>query len=285
MTASQIHTLRFDSVSELGRFAQNTPRYSELAQSAKAESQTWDYGMNYDAAIQTAVDGGYWEEGAAMMNKSVKLCHDLQEHRQLPTLATHIQGFMPCVPNFLMGVPNSMFKRPLTDKLDRPVLRIGVNMGVAYGVPAEDLIRKGAAILACIDDLESNGYRCELVALWRASSCNEEPFAKWVNIECVIKQADQHWNPTSAAFMLAHPAAIRRVMWRVAETQPVYDHAINSHYCTNRNTIKLKESMAADFDVWFGCALRESWMQNEKAALEHIEQDFASQLAKLDGAD
>jgi hypothetical protein len=150
------------------------------------------------------------------------------------------------------GDPRCMRRRTKSPALDKPVLSIGLSLGIYWGVTFKQRVNMGAAMLSIVDELERSGYRCEVVALWRASATNNSDYSKYVNIEYNLKAAVDRWNPAAMAFAIAHPAAQRRLTWRIAETQKQWQNAIDHGYCNHINTADYNRSMAADFDIFFG---------------------------------
>lgn len=126
-----------------------------------------------------------------------------------------VVGFAPCVPNAIMGLPNSMIaveRVPMKSK----VLTIMYSIGVNWKVPQREIIDAGTAVLKMINDLELKGYRVKLtVELLGTASGNE--FAS-----CTVNVKDwrQHLDLKKLTFPLVHPSALRRVGLRWLETTP-----------------------------------------------------------------
>lgn len=63
-----------------------------------------------------------------------------------------VAGFIPCVPAFLSGSPESMY-RPTEVKSDRAPVRVFASVCVSAGIEADDLEKRGVAILALCQKL------------------------------------------------------------------------------------------------------------------------------------
>lgn len=252
MSRHNIHTLYFTDMAEAAHFARHTPR----ADMAPAESQDrrdhdWDLGFDLEESIECAEGTRFWD-GVSTMMDNMEITDKLAAKADLPRVKRHLVGGSVSMGAYLSGHPKHMRRRSPQPSVDRPVLSIGVSLGIYWGTTAAQRLNMGAALMSAIDQLERNGYRCEVIAFWRASGTNNDPFKHWVNIEYQLKAPQSAWNPSALAFTIAHPAAQRHLTWRIAETQTQWTGALRSCYCSNINTQKYHESCAGDFDVYFG---------------------------------
>ena len=251
MSRKQHHTLSFDSIADAVQFARTTPRASDMpVSSAKAKKADWDNGMSLKETINFCANGEVWQQGVDTMMGAMEVTDALTAKHLAPRIVRHVVGSSPSVGAYVTGHPRCMRRRTKQPAITKPVLGIGIPLGIYWGVTARQRLNFGAALLSAVDSLERAGYRCELIALWRAS-VNNRPGEAYINIEYNIKRPQDRWNPATFAFVLAHVAFQRRLTWRIAETQPQWREAIDRHYASNTNTPALEESLAADFDIYF----------------------------------
>ena len=148
-----------------------------------------------------------------------------------------------------MGHPLSMFKHSDVEGAGKPVISIGLSMITSAGCDGEDRFNQGAAVLAAIEELEMRGYRCELVSTYRTGPSNSRPMNTWANLEVMLKQANEPFNPVAVAFALAHPAWLRRLGFKAMETQPEWSDVTRSCYGDASGGPEWDASMAEDFDI------------------------------------
>jgi hypothetical protein len=123
-------------------------------------------------------------------------------------------GAFPCIPGYAAGVPENMFV-PQDDGASnaKPIVRIAVNVVCSAWVDAQDIINRGAAVIALIDKIQGAGQRVELVAF-----CHVEGHGKDRIIASVtVKRPEEPVDMDRIGFALAHPSMLRRAMFRVIE--------------------------------------------------------------------
>jgi hypothetical protein len=157
-------------------------------------------------------------------------------------------------------------------------------MGIAWMTRAEERLNMGAAMISVVRALEHKGYRCEMTALWRASTQNNSDklsTGRWINIEVRLKTAAQRFNPATMAFMIAHPASTRRMMWRIAEAhQGMVEKGVGSWYCDNSESRVYEESMSSDFDIYFQNMIgtQQRRCRTPEGAYEYVKEVVEAQL-------
>ena len=253
MSRSEIHTLQFDSPVDAARFAKTTPRVPKSQrESDKNKDGDWALGLDLAETLDKVESGYIWNQGLDAMTASMEVTDELAAKSSLPRLVRAVSGGVPCVGAHVMGHPKAMYRKQKRDTVDRPVLSVGINTGLAWSVTSKQRLNFAAAMLSAVDQLERVGYRVELTALWRAADSGEcSDYSKWTNIEVMLKRASERWNPTTIAFVVGHPAVQRRMYWRILETQEQWRH-LTDGYCYHADSIHYDRSMAMDFDIYFG---------------------------------
>tara|TARA_R110000851_G_scaffold129651_1_gene262728 strand:- start:11609 stop:12439 length:831 start_codon:yes stop_codon:yes gene_type:complete len=209
--------IKFDSIRELGAHvdklqAANAPR--ENRTSTANRDPEWYGHCDMSEAIEFAHNGGNWEKGADLMPR-IHVAHETLSGAPImtPQVYSDMVGFAPCVPAFLSGAPDSMLAMedaPEGDKL----IRVAVHVGRSSGIEQKEIMNRGAAIIAVLDQLSLEGYSVELYAIWR----NTDDSGSVVSVETCIKHGCDQWSPVSVAYALCHAAFQRRLCWRVAES-------------------------------------------------------------------
>ena len=209
--------VRFDSVNDLAEHVEtletDDTRPANRGRDSGYTSDMEFYGnWTIEDAIKTGREGGKWQEGADKMPR-LHVPHETLSGAALPApyLNNDIQGFAPNVPAYLSGTPDSMFdmiEQPAGDKL----LRVAVHVGRYFKCSQNNILNRGSAIMAVLDQLSLEGYSIELHAVWRNSNSGVG-----VSVETCIKSGVDHWSPASVAFALCHASFQRRLCWRTAE--------------------------------------------------------------------
>ena len=276
-------TKQFDSVSEFAQYLKSAERKSHARSSTASRGKSWDDGMGYDEALRVASMGGYWESGAQLMTETMVITERFAAQENRPRMARALEGGSPCVPAYLMGHPRAMFARPKQLRTGKPVLSIGVLMGAIASSTAQQKINRGAAILTCRNQLEREGYRCELYAVHRLPQNRSDDYAKWFNCEVLIKKADERYNPAAVAFMLAHPAAHRRLMFKAMECCEHTSRITGGGYGYAGSMPMQDDSMTQDFDIFFEGLSPSTSRQcaTENSAMEYITGEIDEQLGRM----
>ena len=134
----------------IGEFAAKLDRLP--AGHKKSEAKAWNGNETFEQARQSLVKGklSVVPKANALMDKlagdAIELGHTQWEQS--------VAGFIPCVPAFLSGSPESMY-RPTEVQSDRAPVRIFASVCVSAGIGTEDLEKRGIAILALCQKLSN----------------------------------------------------------------------------------------------------------------------------------
>ena len=124
-------------------------------------------------------------------------------------------GFVPNIPNYLLGRPDNMFSVKTQTYKSCKVLNVCVNSAVAYSVETKDIIAFNQKLLNVVYTLEKRGYRLNLYVGVVAE------FSKSKNIgACFIKVKDSGklLNVTNVAYPLCNASFLRRHFFKWVET-------------------------------------------------------------------
>jgi hypothetical protein len=276
----------FDNIAEVGERVQAGGREKVRGVNNHALLTTMDGvadsgTMGLDKAIQTAINGGYWPEGAKRITPVDLDAHNLDAlASMIPAREAAVIGYRVNVPAYLSGVPNCMIKK-IRQPHQRKILRVAVNIGAGYRVEQRTTLNRGNAIMSVLDSLANLGYQIELYAVWstgtrKASQGKGQNF----HIETLIKGSDETWSPDSVAFTLTNNAYLRRLMFRVCDLAH-RDHGAQSN---------IPQQIAGDcygyasggdlssYDIAFDSELNNSNCDTPEKALAYVTQQVVAQL-------
>jgi len=126
-----------------------------------------------------------------------------------PQLRTAPVGCLPCVPNYLRGLPNSMYQLNRRPE-DHPVIDVYVQSGANCQYSAEQVAEAARKIASAVCMAEQEGVRVNLFACICFKTSYQTKKTTQAHMAVVkIKSADEPLNLLNVAFPLAHPAFLR----------------------------------------------------------------------------
>lgn len=190
------------------------------------ESESMRYG--------SSDDGDYDFTGTKSLKEALDLCkygdEELREYIYKQNLkfdnvdscnkvkrstVNDVVGFMPNVPNYIMGVPVNMIRDNRT-MINSKVLNVFINISAAWNISKEDIKERAAKYVCAINKLEEEGYRCNIYTGSAGERWNSE------NLLIVkIKSDKEPLNLAKMAFPLSHPSMLRRLKFKWIETIPI----------------------------------------------------------------
>jgi hypothetical protein len=90
-------------------------------------------------------------------------------------------------------------------------------------VDPQDIINRGAAVVALIDKIQSEGQRVELIAFCHIAGRRNDRLIMAVT----VKRPEEPIDMDRVAFALAHPSMLRRAFFRVVEF--LYPHHLGGY--------------------------------------------------------
>ena len=217
---------RFDSLasyaSVIGKRTPNTV-FSGRSLASKTGSESFTLTASYDDSLALMMTG--YKEGLKNLTASqgTRVAHASRVAKNLP--ATDVVGYIPHIPNAIIGIPQSMISTKPTEQKAK-VISILYDMGSSCGTDAEQFVAAGRKLLEVIMTLELQGYRVGLKILTSFCETSQKAF-------CIVKVKDhrQQSNPLKIAYPLLHPSFFRRQGFRWLETCPaITDRGFSSGY-------------------------------------------------------
>lgn len=177
-------------------------RYSDATQRSWAGETLTD-------AIKK-LDTGDAEAAAKIHAQGDITCGRMEGNK--PVIESHIIGCMPCVPNYLRGVPNSML-RVKTIPRHKPTIDMYVNATIYDGIDVDKVAKKAYIIANVIAATEAAGVRVNLYAAigmaWGSSS--------YCGYTVKIKDARAPLNLLNIGFSICNRAFCRAIGLRWME--------------------------------------------------------------------
>lgn len=201
----------FDSMAELGRFLRDTPKtWTNCSESTGSSyGKSWDLGTSYADAERMARDG--WLEGAKQAQEALKT---LTLQSPAPDTVTDFYGYLPHVPRYCAGAPDSMIRKAKDARAGMgKVLTLYVPVNAVSGVDAKYMQNFGLGVAQYINQLETDGVRCELYGVM----CSDQPSGGALTHSWRIKSADQPLDLAVLAFSIGHAAMFRRLGFALRE--------------------------------------------------------------------
>lgn len=214
-----------DGLNDVERWLSGNPKKwnSESSKNADA-SNRWDLDAGYEGSLKLARDG--WPEGADLINQALEAIIPATG-REGGRWGYSYGGGSVSVGRYLTGNPKCMKNRRRQDYGKAKVLRMAVNIVASAAVSAEQMANYGAALVSLVDRLESGGRRVHLDCIGVVSLNKATRFAAgWT-----VKLASEPVDLSALAFSIAHPAALRRIWFALAERTPKEVEALGYGRC------------------------------------------------------
>jgi hypothetical protein len=225
----------FDSITDTYRYIMDNKK--EIPSGASTLKRDKFYGgISFKEALKRLLNGD--EELAKDIN-NIKIDGVVAEKLTFKYI-NDIQGVVPNVPNFLMGLPQSMVRIQRTKiKSSQKILNLVFDISVSCTITKEEYMQVSKLFLDVIDKVEKMGYRCNLYIAAVTVSESE----KFMNTFLIkLKNSNELFNRYKCSFVLGHMSMLRRIMFRLIELADEND--INVKYysgygtVTNRNLVK-----------------------------------------------
>jgi len=154
-----------------------------------------------------------WPEGTAKIRQGLDIAKHLTDSKPIRVLENAIVGFVPSVPDFLIGNPESMLAFSEVNSPVLPILKIEANLTVAGMVKHNTIVNRGIALVSMIDALETAGYQIELVG-YIDTAGND---GTHIRQEFPIKSPGMFLELDRFSYILAHPSVLRMLHFRLLE--------------------------------------------------------------------
>lgn len=148
-----------------------------------------------------------------------------------------IHGFVPIVPNAIIGLPLSMINQAREPKKVKGI-DIFFNVSIRCSTSKEDIARKGAIMLSLIDALERKGFRVNLKVGSVSMKRNTVH-----GVVTTMKRYDEPLNIRKLAYYLVNPSCLRRTFFKLKESVSELTDVTNDGYGMNNKFDKQREKL------------------------------------------
>lgn len=201
--------LKFEDLQDFWDYSFRESR--SYKKTSRDHTSGWNGCVSWEEAKRLATFG--WFDGLEKMKTiSVELSEivatKIERHHPEYAFAGHIVD----VGMFLSNSPEYFIvKDPIIREQDDKILTLVCSVSFSAQISSDVIIQRGAMICALVDALEMSGYRCEIII-------NDVSISRGrLEIDVMLKKAQQSLNLAELAFCLGHPAMLRRFMFSTAE--------------------------------------------------------------------
>lgn len=168
--------------------------------------KTWHGVDTYEEAKDLLLKG--WNAKVEQLKTQIK--NEIYElsNKSTKKMQAGPVGFMPIVPNAILGLPNSMLNINKDTKKQR-IIKFLIYMNRSCGYSSSKIIDKMSKILARIANLERQGYRCRIETFGSFHSGEKNGKPVIVAHSILIKSESQLFDIKRVAFPMAHTAMQR----------------------------------------------------------------------------
>lgn len=155
---------------------------------------------------------GFKDPLAKMKKEIVKIANTEKPNR--PKLKTDYVGFVPHVPNTVMGLPMTMINKEKQVSKNK-MIHLIYSFGASSNVKPADMIKGGINFISLVNSLEKQGYRVKIDV---ATTFTVDKTLAVMTVN--VKEFSQKLNLLKLTFPLVQPAMFRRISFKWLETTP-----------------------------------------------------------------
>ena len=175
------------------------------------EKKPWSGTETYKDATEM-IKTGFKEPLAKMKKALVKIGQTEKPVR--PKLKNDFVGFVPHVPNTVIGLPMTMINKEKHVSKNK-MIHLIYSFGASSNVKPSDMIKGGINFISLVNSLEKQGYRVKIDV---ATTFTEPKTLAIMTVN--VKEYGQKLNLLKLTFPLIQPAMFRRISFRWLETTP-----------------------------------------------------------------
>lgn len=208
-----MRTVRYTLDQAIEKLApENKPARDDLDSLKNEAQESWDLGLGYPKSFQHARFG--WVERASDLLRYSVAVSEL--HDASVSSRWDFSGDMVDVGRLLSGEPECMLQ---FYNRDPKLITLEVNISARAKVDATHLFNRGVAVAGAIMALQSQGFSVRLAVYDAVSETNSGLATHKTVVQ--ISDYGEYMDPGRIAFFVAHPAALRRAIFRLNEHEPL----------------------------------------------------------------
>lgn len=206
----------FDCLADMANAADRPTKWpSNIASRDPSLDPDWG-GCSFAEAIHLAKAG--WPEGLSKAEQIIDFYNRTNRWAVNAAIDMDVVGAYPIVPAYCAGDPVCMVLPGNVLSSVKPILHIIVNRCASGSVSSSSIYNFGAALMICIDQIETIGTRVEL-EICIPSRPNYDSHDKQPNflVRTKLKRPQQSLDKGQLIYGLAHPAVLRRMEFSLLE--------------------------------------------------------------------
>lgn len=201
----------------------------------------WHASRDYARAVYMITNG--WDSAAQKMAAKVKMTNGMSSVVRTSRPTYGVVGSQASVPRYLQGIPTNMVSRQTTYSKQKVIT---ITKGISYSArwSSEAIIAEAVKALQIIQSMENGGQRVRLNVMLATTENNKHSVCK-----VCVKQPDERLNISKMAFALAHPAMLRRFLFKWIECDPFIDFDLGYGYGVP-SALTIKERAMAESEYY-----------------------------------
>jgi len=198
---------QFDSYHEFLNVVEKRDKenpHGEYTLSYSGKRGSWVGVKSYEEARNLLING--WDAKVEYFKKEFESETKKLDEKKVVKQFTDVVGFMPIVPNAIIGLPNCMINMRTEHKKTK-VIKFLIDNTVSGSESSESLIKYYSKVLARIGVLEKNGYRCRIEIL--QTYTDERTSKIKAGFTVLVKSENQLFDIKRMAYPIAHTSMLR----------------------------------------------------------------------------
>jgi hypothetical protein len=193
------------------------PDWGERHSRRDGRGKSWDLGASFEDAAQLARDG--WSDGRKRIERvRGQIRQSARKQGRRAGYRDDYAGLFPNVGAFASGRPDCMVNRARGVSKLTSVVRLTVQLSASADCDAAHMANYGAAVVALVDALIRRGDSVDVFAALDVGDGYRAREGQGATIRVNVKRPGRTIDPGRLMFMIAHPAAFRRLGFGVYET-------------------------------------------------------------------
>jgi len=179
---------------------------------------TWDLDAGWEGS-KDLYRGGWIDGLREARGQLTEYVATTREATPQSTFDLDVVGAIPCVPAYLAGEPESMYRQE-TVPAPVEIVDLIVDINANACTDAADMMRRGVAVWQIIRRIEAKGKRVRAIA--SANIVVDSGYHSQINI--TLKQEGRQIDASRLVYAVAHPAFFRRQLFCAFERVSGFKH-------------------------------------------------------------
>lgn len=220
-----VNLIEFTSISDLASYIKNAKPTSwfegrECSLEISDKRTKFTKTKSFEEAMSLLENG--WYEEAQKIEKELNLKNMKMFEKDDIKFIQSVAGFHPIVPNYLMGLPNSMVSSKIVSKKQK-VVTLNLSISFSFAVSTKEIEEVCLKAFRIVKEIESKGCRVNFNVFYSGKEYEREiGKANYCAIKLRVKSANERLNVSKVCFPVIHPSMLRRIMFRVVETNEAF---------------------------------------------------------------